>query len=273
MRSASRLRSVDVVPAKITSAPYPRAPSTLTWGPCVGMTTTAGAPRSSAASAGERLAVIARRVGDDAATEDVSVDLPHHVGGAANLERAGDLQVLALQPEAAAVAVDGCRQKGCAADDGRDTIRRTSNRVERHEFRKVSSHDVSRSDAVMSDLNDRLVSDLIDSVKQVLRKEAAERLREVYLVGDIDKDSARSVIERLRELANESPRPDHACISTRAGGNVTDGLAIHDVDPRARRARRRSSPRRAGDGVLDGVGRAAGGEPWRPARLSRIRGS
>ena len=46
----------------------------------------------------------------------------------------------------------------------------------------------------MDDLNDRLVSELIDSVKQVLRKEAAERLREVYLVGDIDKDTARTAI-------------------------------------------------------------------------------
>jgi ATP-dependent Clp protease, protease subunit len=80
----------------------------------------------------------------------------------------------------------------------------------------------------MADLNDRLVSELIDSVRQVLRKEAAERLREVYLVGDIDKDSARGVIERMRELANDSPRPITLYLNT-AGGNVTDGLAIHDV--------------------------------------------
>jgi ATP-dependent Clp protease protease subunit len=80
----------------------------------------------------------------------------------------------------------------------------------------------------MADLNDRLVSELIDSVKQVLRKEAAERLREVYLVGDIDKDSARQVIERVRELANDGPRPITVYLNT-AGGNVTDGLAIHDA--------------------------------------------
>ncbi len=80
----------------------------------------------------------------------------------------------------------------------------------------------------MADLNDRLVSELIDSVRQVLRKEAAERLREVYLVGDIDKDSARGVIERMRELANDNPRPITLYLNT-AGGNVTDGLAIHDV--------------------------------------------
>lgn len=80
----------------------------------------------------------------------------------------------------------------------------------------------------MADLNDRLVSELIDSVKQVLRKEASERLREVYLVGDIDKDTARAVIERVRELANDSERPITLYLNT-AGGNVTDGLAIHDV--------------------------------------------
>jgi ATP-dependent Clp protease protease subunit len=80
----------------------------------------------------------------------------------------------------------------------------------------------------MTDLNDRLVSELIDSVKQVLRKETADRLREVYLVGDIDKDTARSVIERVREIANEGERPLTLYLNT-AGGNVTDGLAIHDV--------------------------------------------
>jgi ATP-dependent Clp protease protease subunit len=50
----------------------------------------------------------------------------------------------------------------------------------------------------------------------------------VYLVGDIDKDTARSVIERVRELANDSMRPITIYLNT-AGGNVTDGLAIHDV--------------------------------------------
>ena len=77
------------------------------------------------------------------------------------------------------------------------------------------------------DLTDRLVSELIDSVRQVLKREASERLRELYLVGDIDKDSARSAIERLRELANDNARPITLYLNT-AGGNVTDGLAIHD---------------------------------------------
>src|SRR4029453_8565336 len=74
---------------------------------------------------------------------------------------------------------------------------------------------------------DRLVSELIESVKQVLKRESLERLREVYLVGDIDKDSARQVIERMREFANENSRPITLYLNT-AGGNVTDGLAIHD---------------------------------------------
>jgi len=77
------------------------------------------------------------------------------------------------------------------------------------------------------DLNDRLVSDLIDAVKGVLRKETSDRLRDVYLIGDIEKDPARAVIERLRELANENTRPITLYINS-AGGNVTDGLAIHD---------------------------------------------
>jgi ATP-dependent Clp protease protease subunit len=77
------------------------------------------------------------------------------------------------------------------------------------------------------DLNDRLLLDLIDAVKGVLRKETSDRLRDVYLIGDIEKDIARNVIERLRELANDNTRPITLYINT-AGGNVTDGLAIHD---------------------------------------------
>lgn len=80
----------------------------------------------------------------------------------------------------------------------------------------------------MTEFSDRLLHELIDGVKQLLRKEAADRLRDVYLIGDIEKDSARGVIERLRELANESARPITLYMNS-AGGNVTDGLAIHDV--------------------------------------------
>jgi len=77
------------------------------------------------------------------------------------------------------------------------------------------------------ELTDRLINELIESVKQVLRREAAQRLRDVYLIGDIDKDSARGTIERLRDLAAESSKPITLYINS-AGGNVTDGLAIHD---------------------------------------------
>ncbi len=77
------------------------------------------------------------------------------------------------------------------------------------------------------DLNDRLVLDLIDAVKGILRKETSDRLRDVYLIGDIEKDTARNCIERVRELANDGNRPITLYINS-AGGNVTDGLAIHD---------------------------------------------
>jgi ATP-dependent Clp protease protease subunit len=80
---------------------------------------------------------------------------------------------------------------------------------------------------VPRDLNDRLVLDLIDAVKGVLRKESADRLRDIYLIGDIEKDVARGVIERLRELANDNSKPITLYLNS-AGGNVTDGLAIHD---------------------------------------------
>jgi ATP-dependent Clp protease protease subunit len=68
----------------------------------------------------------------------------------------------------------------------------------------------------------------VDAVKDLLRKERADRLRDVYLIGDIDKDIARTTIERLRELANDDDKPINLYINS-AGGNVTDGLAIHDA--------------------------------------------
>ena len=79
----------------------------------------------------------------------------------------------------------------------------------------------------MSDITDRLLNELVDAVKEIVRKEQSDRLRDVYLIGDIEKDTARAVIERLRELANDSKKPITMYINS-AGGNVTDGLAIHD---------------------------------------------
>ena len=79
----------------------------------------------------------------------------------------------------------------------------------------------------MGELSDRLIAELVEAVRAQLRKEQADRLRDVYLIGDIEKDTARACIERLRELANENTRPITLYINS-AGGNVTDGLAIHD---------------------------------------------
>jgi len=80
----------------------------------------------------------------------------------------------------------------------------------------------------MGELSDRLIAELVDAVRAQLRKETADRLRDIYLIGDIEKDTARTCIERLRELANENDRPITIFINS-AGGNVTDGLAIHDA--------------------------------------------
>jgi ATP-dependent Clp protease, protease subunit len=79
----------------------------------------------------------------------------------------------------------------------------------------------------MGELSDRAVGELVDAVRQLLRKESNERLRDVYLVGDIEKDVARDCIQKLRELASDGNRPITLYINS-AGGNVTDGLAIHD---------------------------------------------
>jgi ATP-dependent Clp protease, protease subunit len=80
----------------------------------------------------------------------------------------------------------------------------------------------------MGELSDHLIAELVDAVRAQLRKEQGDRLRDVYLIGDIEKDTARGCIERLRELANDSNRPITLFVNS-AGGNVTDGLAIHDA--------------------------------------------
>jgi ATP-dependent Clp protease protease subunit len=80
----------------------------------------------------------------------------------------------------------------------------------------------------MGELSDHLVSELIEAVRAELRKEQNKSLRDVYLIGDIEKDTARVCIERLRELAAVNPRPITIYINS-AGGNVTDGLALHDA--------------------------------------------
>jgi ATP-dependent Clp protease, protease subunit len=78
------------------------------------------------------------------------------------------------------------------------------------------------------DLNERLIAELVEAVRAQIRKEQSERQRDVYLIGDIEKDTARLCIERLRELSNDNNKPISLYINS-AGGNVTDGLAIHDV--------------------------------------------
>src|SRR5262249_3822021 len=80
----------------------------------------------------------------------------------------------------------------------------------------------------MGEVSDRLIAELVDAVRAQLRREATDRLRDVYLVGDIEKDTARAAIERLRELANETPKPITFHINS-AGGTVPDGLALHDA--------------------------------------------
>jgi ATP-dependent Clp protease protease subunit len=80
----------------------------------------------------------------------------------------------------------------------------------------------------MGEINDRLLTELIDAVKDLVHKEQADQLRDVYIIGDIEKDTARTAIEKLRELANDSRKPITIYINS-AGGNVTDGLAIHDA--------------------------------------------
>lgn len=77
-------------------------------------------------------------------------------------------------------------------------------------------------------IGDRAVTDLVEAVKSAIKKEESERLRDVYLFGDIDRDATRAAVQRLRELVASGSRPITVYLNT-PGGNVTDGLAMHDV--------------------------------------------
>lgn len=39
----------------------------------------------------------------------------------------------------------------------------------------------------MSEINDCLLNEWVDTVKEIARKEESDRLRDVYLIGDIEK--------------------------------------------------------------------------------------
>jgi ATP-dependent Clp protease, protease subunit len=80
----------------------------------------------------------------------------------------------------------------------------------------------------MGEIDQKLLTELVDAVKDLVRKEQSDRLRDIYLIGDIEKDTARAVIEKLREFASDNAKPITLFINS-AGGNVTDGLALHDV--------------------------------------------
>ena len=119
--SARARRSVDVVPAKITSAPNARAPSILIFGR--GRRHDDDRRRAELAR-GERhrLAVIAGRERDHPAPPLLVGQLRDHVVGAANLERAAGLQVLALQEQRPARLPRDVQQR-CDARDARHPCR------------------------------------------------------------------------------------------------------------------------------------------------------
>ena len=97
-------------------------------------------------------------------------------------------------------------------------------------------------------------------------KNSRDRLRDIYLIGDIEKDTARQAIERLRELANDSPKPiTHVHQQCRRQRHGWAGTARHHPFPRV--PGHADHDRRSRDGVLDGLHRPAGGQPGAAVRL------
>ena len=139
-RSASALRSADVVPLKNDfGAKHARAVD-LDGGRGRRHNDHGGHPEQ-AGCARERLGVIARRVGDHAAGELVAAEPCEHVGGAADLEGAGDLHVLAFQAERRATGARRAMDERCAADDAADACSGGADVVEANERKRgVSVH-------------------------------------------------------------------------------------------------------------------------------------
>ena len=66
----------------------------------------------------------------------------------------------------------------------------------------------------MTDISDRLLNELVDAVKDIVRKEQSDRLRDIYLIGDIEKDSARVGHRAAARAGQRQPQAHHASTST-----------------------------------------------------------
>ena len=119
----------------------------------------------------------------------------------------------------------------------------------------------------MGELSDRLIVELcsMPSARSSGRKQS-DRLRDIYLIGDIEKDTARSWIERLRELANETT--GRSPVHQQRRRECHRRPRHSRCHPPRHQARHRSEDHRAGDGVFDGLDRPAGGKRRQAARLS-----
>jgi hypothetical protein len=93
---------------------------------------------------GQGLSVVARRIGDDSAAQLVRPELSHHVGGAADLEGASDLEVLALEPQPGAPHALGGGQERRSAHYCPDPLGGLPNLFERDEVGCINySHGLS----------------------------------------------------------------------------------------------------------------------------------
>ena len=66
----------------------------------------------------------------------------------------------------------------------------------------------------MSEINERLLNEIVDAVKEIVHKEESDRLRDVYLIGDIEKDTARGVDREAARARQQQQEADHRSTST-----------------------------------------------------------
>ena len=75
----------------------------------------------------------------------------------------------------------------------------------------------------MGEINNQVLTELVEAVKQIVRKEQSDRLRDIYLIGDIEKDTARdghraAARARQRQLRGRSRSTSTAPAATSPTG-------------------------------------------------------
>ena len=97
---------------------------------------------------------------------------------------------------------------------GRETVSTSARRLSQLFRLKPGTQHEKDSLRVMADLNERLLNEIVDAVKELIRKETVDRLRDVYLIGDIEKDMAQGSDRAAARTGQRQPASPSLSTST-----------------------------------------------------------